>query len=271
MAFHCYNEVALRPMGDIDLVVPLDRIRDVEQLFQNMGANTHWPSKEQPIRTFSAIEILPISFDNGEFIYDIHWAFIPEYLNFGLNEAAMKTRAEIIEDKDHIYKILNPSDNLITTILHNEKNIISKGVRLSLLNDIRICLRITPMESISVESYSDSTRKSVSQHIEFYSNYFDGLLKPNLLETKLGRLIIKGRSTRVKSIGMVTYVMKQKTLKKGLVLLFNTAFPPLEFMQKNHNTRSKIVALLFYPVRLFNASIYLIRYIRTELKDKFVQ
>jgi len=114
-----YPDPALRPSGDIDLLVPPDTVEQTEQILQGLG---YIPDdKERPrhwYRPETYHHLVPYRLPGREVQVEIHWALAPPKANLQIAIEDLWQRAIVVQAAGRPARLLSPEDLLIHLSLH---------------------------------------------------------------------------------------------------------------------------------------------------------
>jgi hypothetical protein len=131
-----YGNIALRPMGDVDLLVREEDLGRVEEILLGMGYSPAECNRQ-------------ISIDNCHFAYKLagmglsveaHWAFMPSDCRFGIDMDEVWGRSRPCALAGVEVSTLSPEDQLLFLCLHTSKHLFD-GMGLRPLYDISIVIR----------------------------------------------------------------------------------------------------------------------------------
>ncbi len=108
-----YRDTGVRPMGDIDLLVPVERAAEAIAHLGRLGWRPARPRVADLIRYQHSVRM---EHDNGE-VLDLHWHVLAECVHPAADDGFWK-RAVPIRVLDSMSRALGPSDALLHTIVH---------------------------------------------------------------------------------------------------------------------------------------------------------
>jgi len=108
-----YQDTGVRPMGDVDLLVPFDRAADTVACLGRLGWRPARPRVPDLIRYQHSVQMVH---ENGE-VLDLHWHVLAECVRHNADDGFWR-RAVTIRILDVPTLALGPSDALLHTIVH---------------------------------------------------------------------------------------------------------------------------------------------------------
>jgi hypothetical protein len=117
LALRYYRDAGLRPMRDLDLLVPEQRAQEAIQLFESAGWRGLWPHRYRlGPRDLGFRQALPYSAGDGREV-DLHWHALYQATFHGA-DAAFWESAEPLEFEGMAVEVLCPSDELLHAMVH---------------------------------------------------------------------------------------------------------------------------------------------------------
>ena len=120
LALRYYGDVGLRPMRDLDLLVPEQRAQEAIQLFESAGWRGLWPHRYHlGPRDLGFRQALPYSAGDGREA-DLHWHALYQ-ATFPGADAAFWESAEPMEFEGMAVEVLCPTDELLHALVHGPR------------------------------------------------------------------------------------------------------------------------------------------------------
>lgn len=114
-----YQNLGLRPMSDIDLLLPRDQLSQAIQVLQQLGYQPPYPlDLEQECRTRHALPTFSLPGQPGAPAFDLHWTLTPPDSPFQISIQAIWERARPGLLMDQPVLELSPEDLLLHLSLH---------------------------------------------------------------------------------------------------------------------------------------------------------
>lgn len=114
LAANVYRNIALRPMGDIDILVPKTAARDALKILKNTGYELHLPATEEAIPFFGKDMVLKK--EGCHFPVEVHWTLTDHEIIINMDELWKRHQSTSIEGVEGA--ILSFEDFLLHICLH---------------------------------------------------------------------------------------------------------------------------------------------------------
>jgi hypothetical protein len=119
-----YDDLGLRPMSDIDLLVPLERVGSASRTLEALGWRAEAPATPAMTRMVHALQFTQPS----RVPVDLHWHIFEECCRPGDDDDAWAASVPLAFEGQPS-RILAPEDQLIHACLHGEKWVVVPGIR----------------------------------------------------------------------------------------------------------------------------------------------
>lgn len=138
LAIDYYRDVALRPMGDVDLLVPFDKAAAANRLLVDIGWRAGIPltALESQLRYDNARPF----FDPSRHAIDLHWHMMPFCIGPHADDSFWEASREI-EFESKKVRALHPSDQLLHTCAHGAEW--GRPATVQWIADAAVILRVT--------------------------------------------------------------------------------------------------------------------------------
>ncbi len=263
-----YQDISLRPMGDMDLLVPYEKLQPSYNLLRQMGyQSTPFAQLEKDARRHHH---LPALSKPGSAIIELHWSLAAPNQDQPIDLAALWQRAQPVQLADSPARVLSPEDLLLHLALHFNNH------------NFRLELRHLYDLLATLEHYQDQidwtillTRSQAwrAQRCLFLALYLaHNLLNAPLPGDFLAQLTPPGFTDAMAEQARQRLLNPQsKELHPDLVQLWSrrpaahkinaawrALFPPLEYMRHKYQTPPQ--ALRIYPYYLLRLAQLLRQY-----------
>ena len=252
-----YTDPALRPLGDIDLMVKPDGKRRLKKLLFHAGYRAPYPT--YPDLLFKAGVLIDIH----THVLNLDRIKSRRYL-FCEDLKAMWEKAVPMFDQPDGLLSLDPYDNIIALAAHALKHNYS---RLIWIADIHECLLKWTDNTFSWEAFLERAAFWHQERVALYSlilveNIFKlkiplwvkrelGIGKMGLLEKHLIRLRLRGFSSDALCLGL--WLCNIREFRKKMEFITETLFPKDEIMDQIFNKNSRKMKASIYAKRMGQA------------------
>jgi hypothetical protein len=114
-----YPDPALRPSGDVDLLVPVDACERAEQVLQDLG---YVPEETNRLRAWynprNIHHLVPYRLPEREVQVEIHWGLVSPQADLHVDVQGLWQRSEAGEIAGHAVRLLSPEDLVAHVALH---------------------------------------------------------------------------------------------------------------------------------------------------------
>lgn len=124
LAVMAYGSVALRPFGDLDIIVPRSKIRPARDLLVSEGYRPELAlSARQEAAHFRTGYDLAFSRDRDRTVVELHWAVAPRYFGVPFDFATVHDRAAHVALAGTTVPTLGPEDLLPLLCVHGARHL----------------------------------------------------------------------------------------------------------------------------------------------------
>jgi hypothetical protein len=265
LADQVYNNIALRPMSDIDLLVRREEMDRIDKLLNNMGYRPQplhkWCLKEENYVTYYHLE---------EISLDIHCelfhsrSFLQSFLP--LTSAVLWKDAKPITVNNHHALILSNETNLLYLCLHMARHF-REQIRLIWACDISLFLQKKEglidwpyFWHLTKISGQENLIREVLLFVREYIGEKGLFLQDIKAENKFIRLGAKNHqsSTELKTRKMLQKIFNTPTIWGKIHALFNYFFPYREYLRNKYGIENKKMLLLWrvkHPILIIRSVI----------------
>jgi len=145
-----YSDIALRPTGDIDLLVHPEDLARTRDVLRPLGYVPHQPLSEVEERAYrkSGYECV-FDGDAGRNLVEVKWAIQPRFYSVDFDMDALFRRAVSVNVAGHSMRTLSPEDSILVLSVHAAKHV---WTRLIWLCDIARIMAVANLDWAWIES-----------------------------------------------------------------------------------------------------------------------
>jgi len=118
LAAHAYPDPVMRPMSDLDLLVPRDRLAQAERILLDLGYGPEAPWRQNIAASCIASEELPAFYKAGATQIDVHWAIVDPRSPFSVAADGLWDRLVPAQMAGRSALTLAPEDFLLHLCAH---------------------------------------------------------------------------------------------------------------------------------------------------------
>ena len=263
LAEHVYGNIAVRPMGDVDLLVKQEDLWGVEEILTEMSYNRFHPGKGEEGSRHVEFKHAKLGVK-----VEIHWDFVTEgfSLRVDLQELWNRTKPATVAGVG--VAAMSPEDLLLHLCIHASDHVFEMGLRL--LCDITETLRRNQREIdwVCIQHRADMWRVNNCAYVNLWlakkllgapipENWLDMLESQEsdqryltLAENHLFACVEKPEQASLASRNTIQ-VWSAKSMLDKLAILFRRIFVSRQVMaMKYHVHPNSLRVFLYYPVFL---------------------
>ncbi len=259
MANFYYHTPALRPMADIDLLVEKDQIREVEKVLLQAGGKRCHELSEEYIRKETTNELTPIYFAEINCHYDIHFDLLPPPYPSYFSVEALKDEMVFRQLGEAVVKTLSPCNDLVFSILHNNKNTNENFGGIFWYNDLR-AMNFNKQAKLLEAKYKPISSLIYEYH-EFYSEYFNDELSLKKHNNKLLYVLFRGKGKHDPNTSFIHAIRATNSWTERLKKIYHLLFPPLEYMKQRYPAHKTSWLFYIYLHRMLSGIIRILKYL----------
>jgi hypothetical protein len=257
LIFNVYDSFALRPMDDIDLLIPLKNIEEFTGILGNLGFR---PRLEYPLTWYRQEIVLDLHMDI------VHSDRIPSRLKaipVYITDLALQSR--ILDGFQNILT-LSPGDSLICLAIHALKHGFSRDIwfidSFYLMNRYPelidhpedIIQRVNHLGVLRPLAilffFLDTWPIDKALHQDFQSIYKPQLTKPGMLQRYILRSIALGKT--LPHSGELFYFLLMDSYRKKAAFLWDTLFPSKHVLKQLFPKMGIMPYWFYYLLRFFS-------------------
>lgn len=267
VALSVYKDAGLRPMGDIDIMVPPDKLIEAEKLLLEKGFKCHIPYKSKRLRLLNIHNHLNVFEKNGARI-ELHWALNSIHHIHRLPSAYIWGNIkEISIDncKDCKAYILDLHANLMYLSIHAINHFYKNRIRLNSFVDIAALIK-KHKDDLNWHTVADKSREfdvslPAAQTLHILRTFFLTAIPKsvsdiqvqdaNKLEKNFSALLHDKQET-ISYKAPSSYIKKIKAIKgfkNKILYLWVETFPSPQYMMYTYKLRKKYHVYPFYFVQ----------------------
>ena len=252
LAFAVYENPALRPMLDIDLLFTGDGQMRAHEILKAKGSRDMY-AQESKYTMGLWQHIPPVQYKNV--IIELHSHIAAAYEPGFLPLEQVVENPDIITMGEHSCFALNPEMQVYHLLTHMHKHVLSRYSRLIWLADLHLYLTrhqhtfdwnkfwklaettgLTPCFEKYLRLLKNvlNTQLPISENDEHYAEEFLGIC----------RRIVAGENT----IGTMGMMKKLVTTRQKILFLKGKLFPSVEYVKRKFNIKNRNKAIMYYSV-----------------------
>lgn len=283
LAEKIYNDIGLRQLSDIDLLVQKEDVLKCRDILSGMGYLASVRKKSTFIQSIHDIKHLPPLVMNGVSI-ELHTKVNTDSFDFKINIEDFWLRAINTTIADTATLQLNPVDMIIHLCVHLDTHFKSGNVRFYYICDIAAVVNHyqNSMDWQLLEKIiADYNCKKITLNYLFLCHKYLSAKVPEYLLNKaievfdpqMENLFILNVKANKKAIAneiansSIGDLQKVSGFWKKMRYLKEDIFPSKDFMYKRYKIRKKHMVYLYYPLRVKTGIVSLFKYILFRKKN----
>ena len=270
-ASQLYENIALRPMGDIDVLVPLERLEDAATVCEGLGYVRS--QADNPLGDGieeSTAHIVMRKRGAMDVILELHWSLFGT--TFGQRSRAMTKWAwQQIDSAQFLNTksiILRPEAALVHGSAHIIVNHGHGQQRLIWLYDLDQLIRKMDVDWVKVVQHARILHLGYIVYTvlrQLSANF--GTVVPDAvmdelvaMSSKQDRLLVERQiSSRTHLVTRLNQLQKQRSIDQSLGLAFRLLFPGRQFMLQRYKPQNPSLWWMFYLSRWWSALVDVVR------------
>ncbi|HBX50213.1 MAG TPA: hypothetical protein DEH02_03985 [Bacteroidales bacterium] len=264
-----YEDIGLRPMEDIDILVHEKHLEKTNDLMLEMGFQQASIVKSDFVDSYTEKHHLP-QFIKGVTKAEIHWHIYNKDEHIKINIEDLWERSIKVNINNEEVGILSPEDFLINLILHLDSHFTGGKIRMGHFCDIAEYCRKQKLNwdvfFQNAEKYN--AKEIINNFLYLISKYFDVALPVEIsspsddsIEYRFLALLQGKKYAPGNRNFNVEKLHEVNGFGNKLRFFYNDLFPSKKFMILRYNIKNKNLFIFYYPYRVFDGVIKYFRYL----------
>lgn len=216
LALSLYGDLALREFGDVDLLVPRDRITKAMEVLDGMGYHCEPTLKTHHLRAYlkSSCELTFVK-PQGRAWVDLHWQVTPRYFGIPLADRYWDRRMRAGRTPNGVHELC-PEETLLLLCVHGTKH---RWNRLAWVSDVAELLRTYPAldwDGVLADAASLRCRRMLLLGLALASGVLGAPLPGRLAGQIRGDRVVRRLSAAVRGDLLEEPVKPVRSLKAAL-------------------------------------------------------
>lgn len=262
-----YNNIGLRPAGDIDILIKEKHIEEVKNILYNSGYRSNYTKQNRFVNELDMHHHLPAFFKKNITI-EIHYKLCNDSVYY-------KTSMNDIWDRSIAVNLFNikclslcNEDLIIYQCFHLSKHFNAGSFRINHFYDISLIFKNLKnhinWDLLQYLYESIDKKKDYSNILGICQKYFSIKFPPvcneifniQIEKSFENRFIRFIQGKKIKALNIKILPKEIKSIKKNrhkILFVLSLVFPDTKFMQYKYGIESEWLIYLFYPIRIIEA------------------